>query len=365
MSSPEWMRDTLFLMPNWKWIGLFLAIFTGLLIKSLFKQGLSGIKNSPRVQSMVHGFPKYALELEIQRPLSWIITCLFWIATIDALALHETADKYLTLLVKLVLVYNVIRTTYMLADAVGRMLIDVTAKTESTMDDELVPFAVKSLKVFVVIFGCLIAIQNFGINVMSILAGLGLGGLALALAAQDTAANLFGSITILMDRPLKIGDWIKVTDVEGTVEEVGFRSTRIRTPYGSLVTIPNATMAKEKIDNMGTRNTRRIRHNIGVTYDTPPQVMQAFMKSISDLLHTIPEVDKDTITVSFNAMNDFNLQILVNFFINIKEFKQEFEIQQSVLFQIMELAKRHKIDFAFPTTTQYVKQIPTPAQPAP
>jgi MscS family membrane protein len=282
-------------------------------------------------------------------------------ATIDALSIPETADKYLVLLVKLVLVFNLIRLAYQMADAVGRMLVDVTSKTETTLDDELVPFATKSLKVFVVIFGSLIAIQNFGINVMSILAGLGLGGLALALAAQDTAANLFGSITILMDRPLKIGDWIKVTDVEGQVEEVGFRSTRIRTPYGSLVTIPNATMAKEKIDNMGTRNIRRIRHLIGVTYETPPQVMQNFMKSIEDLIRQIPEVDKETITVRFNAMNDFNLQILVNFFVHIQDISQEMEIQQRVLFQIMDLAKRHGVDFAFPTTTQYVKHLTSAA----
>lgn len=360
MTDMDWMKDTLFLIPNWKWIGILLAIFIGFLIKSLLAQLLFSIKNSPRIQNRFHGFPQYALELNLQKPIAWIVTGLVWLASIDALMLTVNLDKYLTLIVQLLLAYNLIRASYMLVDAVGRMLKDVTSKTENALDDELVPFATKSLKVFVLIFGFLIAIQNFGINVMSILAGLGLGGLALALAAQDTAANLFGSITILMDRPFKLGDWIKVTDVEGQIEEVGFRSTRIRTPYDSLVTIPNSTMAKEKIDNMGIRLRRRIRHLVGVTYDTPPEKMQVFMKSIEQYLLNIPEVDKNTITVRFNAMNDFNLQILVNFFVNIHEFSQELNIQQQVLFKIMDLAKDQGIDFAFPTTTQYVKHLSPP-----
>lgn len=357
MIDTEWLKDTYFLVPNWKWLGLILSIFVGLLVRSLVAQLISSAKNSPRLQAHFTGFPKYALELEIHRPLAWVVACLVWIGSLDLLALTANADKYLKLIIQIVLAFNLIRISYMLVDAVGRVLGDVTSKTENSLDDELVPFATKTLKVFVLIFGFLIAIQNFGINVMSILAGLGLGGLALALAAQDTAANLFGSITILMDRPFKLGDWVKVVDVEGQIEEVGFRSTRIRTAYDSIVTIPNAVMAKEKIDNMGIRLRRRIRHLIGVTYDTPIEKMQAFMNSIENYLHSIPEVDKSTITVRFNAMNDFNLQILVNFFVNIEDLSQELNIQQQALFQIMEIAKNQGIDFAFPTTTQYVKQV--------
>ncbi len=352
-----WMRETYVLVPNWKWLGLILAIFTGLLIKSLVAQAIAGIKNSSRFQGQAQGFFRYALLLEIQKPLAWVIACLFWIACIDSMDLHDSVEKYLTLFIQIVLTFNLIRFAYMLVDAVGKLLSEMTAKTETTMDDELVPFATKSLKVFVVIFGFLIAVQNFGVNVMSILAGLGLGGLALALAAQDTAANLFGSITILMDRPFKIGDVVRVIDVEGTIEEIGFRSTRIRTVYGSLVTIPNSTMAKEKIDNMGARRTHRIRHLIGLTYDTAPEKIQAFISQIENYLRSHPNVDQETMTVRFNAMNDFNLQILVNFFVNVSDVQQELDIQQKFLFEVMKIAKQLEVDFAFPTTTQYVKQL--------
>lgn len=352
-----WMRETYVLVPNWKWLGLLIAIFTGLLIKSLVAQALAGIKNSSRFQGEAHGFLRYALQLEIQKPLAWVFACLFWIACIDSMDLHDSVEKYLTLFIQVVLAFNVIRFAYMLVDAVGKLLTEITAKTETTMDDELVPFATKSLKVFVVIFGFLIAVQNFGVNVMSILAGLGLGGLALALAAQDTAANLFGSITILMDRPFKIGDVVRVIDVEGTIEEIGFRSTRIRTVYGSLVTIPNSTMAKEKIDNMGARRTHRIRHLIGLTYDTPAEKIQQFIAEVEKYLRSIPAVDQSTMTVRFNAMNDFNLQVLVNFFVTVPDAKEELEIQQKFLFEVMKIAQQLKVDFAFPTSTQYVRQL--------
>ena len=132
--------------------------------------------------------------------------------------------------------------------------------------------------------GILIVLQNMGVNVFSLLAGLGLGGLAFALAAKDTAANLFGSIMILTDRPFKIGDWVKMDGVEGTVEEIGFRSTRVRTFYNSLITIPNATIANVQIDNLGVRQYRRTTATLGVTYDTSMEKMNQFVEGIRKII---------------------------------------------------------------------------------
>ena len=349
-----WMNDVILWIPNWKWIGLGIAIAAGLLIRSLLKQFFNYLKKSPQIRAKAHGFLLYLLDTDLHGPLAWVTTCLFWLASLDSLALTPGLDKYLKFLAQLILSFNLIRLAYKGVDAFGKMLQDFTAKTENTLDDQLAPFATKTLKVFVVVFGLLIVVQNFGVNVMSLLAGLGLGGLALALAAQDTAANLFGSITIILDRPFQVGDWIKVAGTEGFVEEIGFRSTRIRTMYKSLVTIPNSVMAKEQIDNMGLRPLHRIRHVLGLTYDCSEEQMKQFMDRIRYILTQHPDVNKESISVYFNALGDYNLQILMNFFVQVEEVSREMEIQQEVLFEVMKAAQGLNIEFAFPTATHHV-----------
>jgi MscS family membrane protein len=356
----SWMNADLFLMPNWKWLALVLTILIGFVIKSLLKSVFHKTKRSDWARSRATGFMAHFLNTDLETPLAWILTGLFWRTLLDSLSVVPGLEKYLTIGIHLLLAFYIILLAYRAVEAVGRVLIDFTSKTENTLDDQLAPMATKFLKIFVVIFGFLITLQNFGVNVMSILAGLGLGGLALALAAQDTAANLFGSITILLDRPFAVGDLVKIGDTEGHVEEIGFRSTRIRTLYRSLVSIPNAIMAKEKIDNMGARPLNRIRHVFGVTYDTSEDQILSFIRETQALLEAIPEVDKQSITVKFQAMADFNLQILVLFFVRITEPARELEIQQKFLFDVMRLAKRLEIDFAFPTTTQLVKHLDAP-----
>ncbi len=351
------MNEVLFLIPNWKWLVLIVVLFAGFLLNSLLKKFFLALKNSDNIRGKAHGFVLHFLNTEIQKPLAWIATSLFWFACLDSLELSSGLDKYLKLGSQLLLSYYLIRLTYIAVDAFGNVLNEITAKTENTLDDQLAPLATKTLKVFVVIFGFLIVLQNFGINVMSLLAGLGLGGLALALAAQDTAANLFGSITIILDRPFQVGDWVKVAGTEGFVEEIGFRSTRIRTMYKSLVTIPNSVMAKEQIDNMGARPLHRIRHTIGLSYETTETQMTQFMDRLRYYLAQHPAVDKDTITVRFNLMGDFNLQILMNFFVQVPDAGKELEIQQEVLFEVMKIASDLKAEFAYPTSTQFVKQI--------
>ncbi len=358
----EWMTANLFLMPNWKWIALAIALAAGLILKSLLKKFFRKIKNAPWARSHAVGFLLHFIETAVENPLAWIVTCLFWHATLDSLSLAPGLDKYLKILVQLVLSLNLIFLVYRAVEAFGAVLMQYTLKANNPLDDQLAPMATKVLKVFVVIFGVLIALQNFGLNVMSVLAGLGLGGLALALAAQDTAANLFGSITIVADRPFQIGDWIKVGETEGNVEDIGFRSTRIRTFYNSIITIPNSTMAKEKIDNMSSRESARIRHTIGLTYDTKVDQLKAYMQSLTDYLNSHPDILKEGMVVKFVNMGDFSLQIYVQFYIQASAMPRERDIQEDFLFFAMEIAEGMKLDFAFPTATHYVKPLLGPTQ---
>ena len=188
------------------------------------------------------------------------------------------------------------------------------------------------------------------------LAGLGLGGLALALAAQDTAANFFGSLMILVDQPFKIGDYIKIGDTEGIVENIGFRSTRIRTFDRSLVTLPNSFVAKEKIDNLTLRDSFRIRHILGFVYSTPTKTLASYCDELRKDLSLDPRVLKDDIRVFFQEMGDFNLQVLVQVYVTPMTAIEFAATRQEFLIQIMNLAEKRGLEFAFPTQTHHMPE---------
>lgn len=355
------LKSTVFVMPTWKWCVLAIALTLGFILRPIIQFGLKELKkHNPFVKKSSQSFLSHLFELKVEYPIAWIFIIFIWFAIGDAIALSGKFEIYYNHLLRGLLAIYAIRLLYYVVDAGGSVMGDFAAKTESTYDDQLVPFATKSLKVIVVILGVLIALQSFGLNVMSILAGLGLGGLALALAAQDTAANLFGSITILFDHPFKIGDWVKIKDIEGTVEDIGFRSTRIRTFYNSVITIPNAMMAKETIDNMGVRPARRIRQVLGLTYETPPEKIEEFCEQVRYLICNHPKVDPETVTVRFNNYNASSLDVLVNFHLQVLTGPEEFEHQQAIFIEILKIASQIKVDFAYPTQTVFYKNAESP-----
>jgi MscS family membrane protein len=354
--STHWLQVSYFLMPTWKWLVLVGVFAAGIFLFSLPRYVFGKIKALDSLASRKQGFWFYYSKLQIEGPVTWIALSMLWLFTIDSLALPVRMDKYVSLVVKVLLAFNVVRLAYIGMDAVGSVLQDYTAKTPSTLDDHLAPLAVKSAKVFIVILGILIALQNFGVNVMSLLAGLGLGGLALALAAQDAAANLIGSVMIILDRPFSIGDAIKVADIEGTVESIGFRSTRVRTGYNSLITVPNSMMAKEKIDNMGLRPYRRVRQVLGLHYDTAPELIEHFCARVRYIIAQEPTTMKETIQVNFNQFADSTLNVLVIFHLHIFDLNEEMDRTQKIFCEIINAAKEMGVVFAYPTQTVYYMQ---------
>jgi MscS family membrane protein len=210
--------------------------------------------------------------------------------------------------------------------------------------------------VFVVVIGIVFAADNLNIDVTSLLAGLGLGGLAFALAAKDLLGNFFGSVTVLLDRPFSIGDWVVIGDIEGTVEQVGFRSTRVRTFYNSLVTMPNSILTTTKIDNMGARRFRRMKQILSVTYDTSPEKIEAFCEGIRKIIQLHPYMRKDYYQVYFNEYGAASLNVLVYVFWATPDWSMELRERHRFLLDILRLAKQLDVEFAFPTQTLYLKQ---------
>jgi MscS family membrane protein len=350
----EWLQQNLLLMPNWKWAGLALAAVTGYFMLPIGSQVILFLKQRKKIGTSGHLILQHWMGLPVHKPLSWVLTTVFWLIALNALALPQTLHLFCAYFVKFILAVMLIRLCYLSVDAVGHWLSLKASQTTSALDDQIAPFAAKTLKVLVIVFGVLIALQNFDVNVMSLLAGLGLGGLALALAAQDTAANLFGSITILADRPFQIGDYIKIGDTEGNVEEIGFRSTRVRTFYNSLVTIPNSIMAKEKIDNLGARTARRLRHTFGFVYGTPAAQIKSFIDHLSYYLKQHPMVRNENVMVNFTALGDFSLQVEMTVHVIANDIAEENKVQEEILFEVMKMAEDLKLDFAFPTQTIHV-----------
>ena len=201
-----------------------------------------------------------------------------------------------------------------------------------------------------------------GFDVWKLAAGVGIGGLALAYGAQDTVANVFGSLNVFVDKPFQIGDAIKVGSVEGVVEEVGFRSTRLRTYHNSVVTIPNSKITNASVDNLGLRNRRRVKMTLGVTYDTSPDRLQAFVEGLRAILAAHDNV-QDTYEVHTVGLGDSAIEILVHYHVVVETWHDELTTRGQNIMEFLRLAEKLGIDFAFPSQSLYVESTPQHRSP--
>lgn len=338
-------------MANWKWIGLVVSVFLVLFINKFARILLHKAKKKIHLPEE-RTFFSYFIQQNIERGLSWIFAALIGMALVENLDLPPNFEKYLLLLLKVTLGLHLLRLAYFAADAFGLVIDYWTHKKNSQLGDQLAPLATKTLKALVIIIGTLVLLQNFGVNVTAILAGLGLGGVALAFAAQDTVSNFFGTITILLDSPFRVGDHVKIIDVEGTIEEVGFRSTRIRSLTNSMITLPNSVVAKEKIDNITERRgICRFRHMLGFTYAATPEQIEHFCEQLRYHLKQDSRVNQERIAIQFHELAESSQNILVQFHFLVQPHEFEAQILQKYLLDIVKLSQASKLDFAFPTRT--------------
>jgi MscS family membrane protein len=233
----------------------------------------------------------------------------------------------------------------------------IVSAPDRAFAEELFPLLRKSAKVAIVVAAAILTADNLNIKVTSLLAGLSIGGIALGLAAQDTVANLFGAVAIFLDKPFHIGDRIKVEDVEGTVEGIGLRSTRIRNLDGHHVIIPNKLMGNAIIINITRRATIKTEMNLGVTYDTPVAKVKRATVILEEIFRANPRT-LDLI-ISFNRFADSALNILVVHVWNGTDPKQHFAEMQEINLQIKQRFEAENIEFAFPTQTVHLKPEPT------
>jgi MscS family membrane protein len=216
------------------------------------------------------------------------------------------------------------------------------------------PIIRKGLKLSIWIIAIIVALDNAGYDVKAVLASLGIGGLALALAAKDTLANLFGSFTIFVDKPFIVGDRIKVKGYDGFVREVGIRSTRLQTLDGRMVTIPNQFVADESIVNVSSEPSRKITMDLGLTYDTTPDAMEKAMAILQEIAQNNENVEPNVVT-AFTEFKDASLNI--RFIYYIKKGASVFGTQNAINLQILRRFNEEGLEFAYPTQTIYTKAL--------
>jgi len=254
---PESLKKTFLLLEYWQWLGVLIATIAGVFADKSSRLLLQWLMRRWLRKGLIDR--RLRLDADWLRPLAMLVMAGVWWVGLNLLGLSDTALAFLLVPVKVLAALAGVWGGYRLIDVVCAYIAVYAAKTESRLDDALVPLLRKSLKVFATIVGLMFVAANLNINLAGLIAGLGLGGLAFALAAKDLVQNLFGSVSILLDQGFHVGDWVIIDDIEGTVEEIGLRSTRIRSFYNSLVILPNSRLITASIDNMGKRRYRRMK----------------------------------------------------------------------------------------------------------
>ena len=347
---PPEMQKTRFLLPSYQWISLVVVALLGLLADRLTRWLLAALtaawlryKNGSR-----------ELVKDMWRPVGLLMQGVTWYFATRLIGLPSGVLNVLLIGLKFFAVVAAVWTSFRIVDLLARLAARHTGRTDTRFDDLLVPMISKSLKVVAVCLGVVLYANTFGWQLAGVLGTLGIGGMALAFAAQDSISNLFGSLTVLLDRPFEVGDSIVTSGVEGTVEAVGFRSTRIRTYYNSLITLPNSQLTTAAVDNIGRRRYRRFKTVLGVQYDTNPDQIEAFCEGVRELLRRHPHTRKDSFHVYFNDLSASSLDILLYCFFDCADWSTELRERHRLLVDIMKLAERLGVQFAFPTQTLHM-----------
>lgn len=363
-ASMSWIRDRVpeilkgdanrvLAVEYWQWIGLLVIILLGLMLDQTLRFILRGIVNRLIVRRGYSADHSKAV-LQAVRPVGLLVAAIFWLNALDVLALQDDAERILQGSAKVFAVLAATWAAWRITDLISQILSEKAARTDNRLDDVLVPLVRKTVKVFIVVYGLIFAAASLQIQLVPLLASLGIGGVAFAFASKDTVENFFGSVAVLIDRPFSVGDWVVIEGHEGTVEEIGFRSTRIRTFYDSQITIPNSNLVRAVVDNYGRRKYRRWKTFIGVQYDTPPQKLIAFTEGIRELVRTHPYTRKDYFQVYLNQFGPSSLDILLYIFHEVPDWSTELRERERMFLDIVRLAQQLGVEFAFPTQTVHL-----------
>ena len=347
--------------------GLEVWQYVGLLVLLVLSVALFYIQNKV-IFWLLKSLEKYLIRfahnslndslLKLSRPISWLLV---FYALENYIPILQFPIEVNSFLLKGLHIGQTVLWIYVFLQLV-QVLMDIygsySLKTESKLDDQLTPILKRLLRGLVFFVGGLKMLTIFGADVTTVIAGASIGGLAVALASQDTVRNLIGTFMIFLDKPFQIGDWIVGGGVEGTVEEVGFRSSRIRAADTSVFTIPNSKLSEIVINNLGLRLYRRYKTVLGIRYDTPPELIEAFVKGVRALVDTHPDTRSEDYNVEFTGFGNSALEILLNVYFKNPGWGKEQSSKHRLHIAIVKLAKELGVEFAFPSQTLMIEDFP-------
>ena len=341
------------------YIYFFGIILIGLIFKKLISKYLSNIlyKVVGKKDNNV-GIDKFD-EL-LTKPIGFFIVLCFIYFGASYVSypsfIDENFQSIFSKIFSLFLIYAIYKIFVKVIDYIGLILKQRAAETENKMDDQLIPFAIEIGRILVVIFALFFILGNvFDINITALATGLGIGGIAIAMASKESLENLLGSFTIFFDRPFTVGDVVKVGTVTGLVEKVGFRSTRIKTFDKSVVTVPNKKMIDAELDNLGLRPVRRVKFHIGLTYDTSTEQIKKIVSDIQEMINSHEKTNEEG-KVRFQEFGASSLDIMVLYYVNSPKWEDLIDVKEDINYKIMDIVKKHNSDFAFPSTSVYLHQ---------
>ncbi|MDO4550195.1 MAG: mechanosensitive ion channel [Planctomycetia bacterium] len=359
-NQKSWMRQ----FPSWlliriggllyiQWIFIGIFIFLGFLT----------IKILPVITSYLVLFPLQSLRKDDTfihltrraiRPLAYLAMLYIWYLGFWYVQLPPQVLKIIGWIIHPVGIFLIMVTVLRVTDILGQWIKDRMQRAQNKIGNALADLMTNSLKVLFVCIGIICVAQVYGFSALGILSGMGIGGIAVALAAQNTVANFFGSLMILMDRPFTVGDYITTDKIEGVIETIGLRSTRIRTFYNSLIVIPNSNLASAVIDNMERRYFRRYRTLLNIQYGTPVEKLETFCSRINDLILSYENVKKTGVQVYVSELASYSVDVLVCCHFAASSVTEEYESKQKLILGILRIAEEMGIIFASPGDRQVV-----------
>lgn len=292
---------------------------------------------------------------KLEKPLTYLVLILGYWISIHYLVFKKEVELVLENAAYFLLVIDFTAILSRIVDAlITEIIMPISEKSDSSFDNQLIPVIQKGVRSIIWILGIIIGLDNIGFDITAMIAGLGIGGLALALAAQDSVKNIFAGIMIFLDKPFRIKDRIQVDGFDGIVEEVGLRSTRLRTLEGRIVTIPNSRFTDNSVTNVTSQPTLKVKLNLGLIYDTDEVQMQKAIDILEDIVKN-QEAITDDYAAGFNGFGDFSLNILFIYY--VKPDSHWLDTQTLVNKEILRRFNKEGLEFAFPTQTILKKDI--------
>ena len=340
---PAWSKHLVLDQPLWRWFGVMLVLLAATLVYLL-------------VRRIVGAWAKHDTASELRTQWARLAKPLVLLALIPVvehvfsqnLRITGIILEITTLTLWTAFTLSLTWAVWLGSHVVAESVVATQDMNTGSIDSQLIRLGLRLVATILSITILVIGAQQLGIPAYSVIAGLGVGGIAIALAAKDSLANLLGSLLIMFEKPFRVGHWIKLGTTEGIVESIGFRSTRIRTFYNSLVSIPSNTLVNSTVDNMQMRNYRGVRTTLHISYDTPADKVESFVESIEQLVLDSPHTYKGWYRIRLDDFSDFGLQILVNFFLDVANTREEQVERQRILMGILKLAESMDIQFAVP-----------------